>query len=201
MSRLAIILALLTLPAITPAWASPGDEATAVAQKIVSGALSIVRDETLTLEQRRGQLQTIADETFDFGLMAKLALARTYKKLTPEQRTDFTLEFKRNLTLTYGSNLEGYSDEGLTIGNAREHKKGDVTVSSAVVGGKNDGASVDYRMRKVDGEWKVIDVIVEGISLIKNYRAQVQDIVRSKGADQLIAQLREKNNARDARRR
>jgi ABC-type transporter MlaC component len=47
----------------------------------------------------------------------------------------------------------------------------------------------------------VIDVIVEGISLIKNYRAQVQDIVRSKGADQLIAQLREKNNARDARRR
>ena len=56
---------------------------------------------------------------------------------------------------------------------------------------------VAYRMRNNDGKWRAIDVIVEGVSMIANFRSQIQEIVSSKGADQLIVTLREKNS-RDA---
>jgi phospholipid transport system substrate-binding protein len=54
--------------------------------------------------------------------------------------------------------------------------------------------ALDYRLRERDADWKVIDVIIEGVSLVSNFRSQVQEIVTEKGADQLIEMLREKNS-------
>jgi phospholipid transport system substrate-binding protein len=65
-----------------------------------------------------------------------------------------------------------------------------------VVGGAADGARLDYRMRARDGEWKVIDVVIERISLISNFRSQIQEVVSSEGPERVIEILREKNAER-----
>ena len=62
-------------------------------------------------------------------------------------------------------------------------------------GGQFEGSSVDYRMRNREDTWRVIDVIIEGVSLVSNFRSQFKDIVSKKGADGLIAQLRSRNDA------
>lgn len=71
--------------------------------------------------------------------------------------------------------------------------RGDVTVKTKVVGGENDGALVDYRMRQEDGSWKIIDVVIEGISLVANFRDQFRDVMGREGPSALLGKLREKN--------
>ena len=193
MTRAALSLAVLL--AICTATAHAQD-ARAVVQAATDEAVAILRDDALDQDQKRAKLEQIAYANFDFERMAKLALARSYRKLDEAQRVEFQKEFRRHLALTYGRSIAAYSDEGIEVGEPREHKNGDVTVPGTVVGGKNSGATVSLRMRKRDGTWKAIDVIIEGISLIANFRSQVQDIVKSKGPAALIAQLREKNDAK-----
>ena len=194
--RLALPLALVAW-LVLPATVSAADvaEARAVVQQATDEILAVLRDDELTTGQKRTRIEEIAYANFDFERMAKLALARSYKKLDAEQRVAFQKEFRRHLALTYGRSIEAYSDEGIAIGSTREHKNGDVTVAGSVVGGKNDGVMIDWRMRKRDDSWKAIDVVIEGVSMIANFRSQVQDIVKSKGPAALIAQLRDKNNA------
>jgi phospholipid transport system substrate-binding protein len=61
------------------------------------------------------------------------------------------------------------------------------------VGGEFDGVELDYRLRQRDGEWKVIDVVIEGVSLIANFRSQFREVVGQKGPDGLLEQMRAKN--------
>jgi phospholipid transport system substrate-binding protein len=119
-------------------------------------------------------------------------LARNWSKLTPEQRREFQDEFRRHLRLTYGKRLETYSGESIEVGDARAESNGDATVMTTVRGGRYEGTRVAYRMRQKDGNWLVIDVIIEGVSLISNFRSQIQEIVSTKGVEQLIQTLRNK---------
>jgi phospholipid transport system substrate-binding protein len=192
-SRLALLLLATWLAA--PVGEARAVEARQVVQQATDEILAVLRNKELTDEAKRTRIEEIAYANFDFERMAKLALARSYKKLDETQRLEFQQEFRRHLALTYGRSIETYSDEDIEIGNSRTHKNGDETVAGKVVGGKNDGATLDWRMRRRDETWKVIDVVIEGVSMIANFRAQVQDIVKKKGPAALIEQLREKNNA------
>jgi phospholipid transport system substrate-binding protein len=193
----ALCLALLLCAAPSGAIAVEDDAKSAV-EATIAEALEVLRNDELSSQAKRGRLEELAYQRFDFERMSRLVLARSWKKLSEQQRTDFEAEFKRHLALTYGRNLESYADEDLAVGDLRKHSNGDITVESSVVGGNNDGARVDYRMRERDGKWYAIDVIVEGVSLISNFRSQVQEIISNKGADRLIETLREKNAKEEA---
>ncbi len=193
-SSLALLLVLAAWLA-TPVGEARAVEARQVVQQATDEILAVLRNDELTTSAKRTRIEEIAYANFDFERMAKLALARSYKKLDETQRLEFQQEFRRHLALTYGRSIEAYSDEDIEIGSSRTHKNGDETVAGKVVGGKNDGATLDWRMRRRDETWKVIDVVIEGVSMIANFRAQVQDIVKRKGPAALIEQLREKNNA------
>ncbi len=193
-SSLVLMLVLASWLA-TPLGEAHALEARQVVQRATDEIVAVLRNHELTDSAKRTRIEEIAYANFDFERMAKLALARSYKKLDKTQRLEFQQEFRRHLALTYGRSIETYSDEDIEIVSSRTHKNGDETVAGKVVGGKNDGATLDWRMRRRDDTWKVIDVVIEGVSMIANFRAQVQDIVKSKGPAALIAQLREKNDA------
>lgn len=193
-SSLVLLLVLASWLA-TPLGEAHALEARQVVQRATDEILVVLRNHELTDSAKRTRIEEIAYANFDFESMAKLALARSYKKLDETQRLEFQQEFRRHLALTYGRSIETYSDEDIEIYNSRTHKNGDETVAGKVVGGKNDGATLDWRMRRRDETWKVIDVVIEGVSMIANFRAQVQDIVKKKGPAALIEQLREKNDA------
>ena len=77
----------------------------------------------------------------------------------------------------------------------REEPRGDVVIQTKIVGGEFEGTLVDYRLRKQKGEWRVIDVVIEGISMVSNYRDQFKSIVSAGGPELLLEKLKEKNAA------
>jgi len=168
----------------------------AVIQTAMDEVIQVLRSKDLQQTERQDRIEKIAYARFDFDRMSRLVLAKNYRKLDEGQRDAFAEEFRKHLSLTYGRRVESYSNESIEIGDARLEKNKDVTVKTTILGGSADGVLIEYRMRPTDGEWRVIDVIIEGVSLIANFRSQIQDIIRNEGADQLIEKLRQKNEER-----
>ncbi|MGH0030498.1 MAG: MlaC/ttg2D family ABC transporter substrate-binding protein [Myxococcota bacterium] len=183
----------LALLLLAPAVASAEGAAQAVIEKTVVEVLAILRDESLDASARRASLETLAQDRFDFRTMSRLVLARNWKRLSKDQQAEFVDEFETYLANDYGSRIERYDQEEVEVLGERPEPRGDVTVKTKIVGGENDGALVDYRMRSRDGAWKIIDVVIEGISLVANFRDQFRDVMGREGPVTLIEKLREKN--------
>lgn len=167
----------------------------ALIQRTIDEVLAILRDSKKSDTQRRPELEAIARDRFDFETMSRLVLAANWKKLTPAQQTEFVDEFTRFLANDYGSRIERYEQEQVEITGERAEARGDFTIKTKIIGGKNNGALVDYRMRQKDGSWKIIDVVIEGISLVANYRDQFREVAGSGGPAVVIEKLKEKNSA------
>jgi phospholipid transport system substrate-binding protein len=194
-----VLLAVIALTAgialTTAAAADPAkDAASAVVQQTLDGVVAVLRNRDLPDDVRRTKVEAIAYARFDFDTISRLVLARNWKELSPEQRDQFIVEFKRHLTSSYWRTLDDYRDEDVKLTGSRSAPNGDVTVRSRILG--TDRAApilIDYRMRTHGGDWRVIDVIIESVSLVQNFRSQTQEIISDVGVDQLIQRLHEKN--------
>jgi len=186
-------LAGLALAAVvTPtAAAADTDDARAFVQATIDQVMGILKNGSLPLEQKKNDVEEIAYERFDFALISRLVLAQNWNKFSDKQKADFTDAFKKHLSATYRDTLNDFRDEQIVIASARPEKNGDVTVMTLVKDATSD-TKVDYRLRKGDAGWRGIDVIIEGVSLVQNFRSQAQEIVSAEGPDGLIAKLRAK---------
>lgn len=194
-SSLLAVLGLLLLALASPLRATPDGGAREAVANTIDRVLEVLDSEGLTTQQRIDRIEVIVEDRFDFRLISRLVLGRNWKKLDAEQRDEFVHEFQQHLSQTYGRRLETYSGEQIALGDAREESNGDVTVKTKIVGGAGDGTTVDYRMRRREEGWFVIDVVIEGVSLLQNFRSQIQEIVSTKGTAGLIETLRKKNAA------
>ncbi len=138
------------------------------------------------------RLQRIAYENIDFETMTRLVLAKYWRQFTPDQLQQFQDEFKRALTLSYSRRIGQLGREKVVILGERAEPLGDVTVQSRIVGKAGD-VRADYRLRQKGATWHVIDITVEGVSIVSSYRTQFQQIIGQGGPQQLLAQLRAKN--------
>lgn len=188
---LLLIAALLAAPAL--AAESPASEAAARISKTVDQVLGILNDPKLDAAARRERIEAIAYDLFDFDTVSRLVVAQYWKRFDPKQRQELVENFKAFLARTYGDRIDRYSNEQVELVGERPEKRGDVTVFTRIVGGQYDGAEVEYRMRKIDGRWRAIDVKVEGISLVLNYRDQFKAILGREGPKGLLEALRKKN--------
>ena len=168
-------------------------EPQALVEETLRKVLVILNEEGLTSAERRRRIEAIAFDVFDFRTMSKLVLARNWKRFDKAQRQEFVEEFKRHLSRNYGSRLERYQQTDVAIVGTRVEPRGDVTVRSKVVGGQFDGIEMNYRLRQRQERWRVIDVVIEGVSLVANFRSQFVEIVSSGGPEELLRQLRDKN--------
>jgi phospholipid transport system substrate-binding protein len=166
---------------------------TTVVQQTTDAVLAALADQNLTAKDKHRKIEKIAYTHFDFPVLSRLVLGRNWKVLSPAQQDQFVGELKQHLAATYGKGIDNYHHEHIVITGDRAEVGGDWTVKTKVVGSGGAGFEVDYRLRQTDGEWRAIDVIIEGVSLVANYRAQFQDIVSNQGAAALIQQLHEKN--------
>ncbi len=189
--RLAVACALLLCAAARDAAAqqSPRD----VVQTTADQVLAVIAREDLSKEARREEVKRIVLANTDFDTLCRLVLARNWDRFTPEQRAEFKREFESHLAATYGRRLDDYRNEKIAIVGERKEANGDVTVQSRVLrGGGSDDFTVDYRLRQSNGQWKVIDVIPERVSLVANFRSQFQEIISRGGPEKLLQALREK---------
>jgi phospholipid transport system substrate-binding protein len=169
--------------------------ARAVIAETVEEVLAVLRDKSVPTEDRIRSLEQIVYGRFDLVVMSRLVLARNWKRFSDEQREQYVEEFKRYLTNSYGHRIERYDQQEVEIIGEREEPRGDVVVQTKILGGEFEGALVDYRLRNKTGDWRVIDVVIEGISMVSNYRDQFKSIVSSGGPELLLKKLKEKNAA------
>lgn len=163
-------------------------------QSTADEVLVVLKNSSLDSDTKISKIEEIAYARFDFDTISKLVLARNWKKMSPEQREKFIREFKKHLSVTYGKNVDSYANETIEITDDREEARGDHTVKTKIVrGSAAEDILVDYRLRKKNGEWRVIDVVVERISLVSNFRSQLKEIISRDGIDKMLVMLAEKN--------
>ena len=184
----------VALAGLLCAAAAPAQTPSQVVDGLATQVVAVLKDAQLTPPQRRERIEQIAYGAIDFTTLSKLVLARNYARFSPAQRAQFEAEFKRHLSMTYGRNIDSYQNEKVQITGERPESRGDVTVLSKILrGSASENIVVDYRLRQRDGQWKIIDVIIEGVSLVSNFRSQFQDIVAQGGPDRLLTLLADKN--------
>lgn len=167
---------------------------TDVVKQLADQVLVVLKDKSLSSDGKRGRIETLVLAVVDFDTLSKLVLGRNLARFSPDEVGRFQQEFKRHLAVTYGRSVDSYKNETVSILGDREEARGDRTVRSRINRGGGDAdIAVDYRMRQVNGEWKIIDFIVEGVSLVSNFRSQFQDILSSRSPGELIELIHEKN--------
>jgi phospholipid transport system substrate-binding protein len=181
---------------IWPAPASAGGPATAAVKQTVDEVIRILNDEKMKkpekLQERRKLLEKVVGDRFSYEEMSKRTLAAQWQKLDDKQRAEFTELFKRLLTNSYADKVEGYTGEQVQYLN--ERNEGDYAeVRTKVASGKAE-IPLDYRLLNKGGDWRVYDVVVDGVSLVNNYRGQFAKIIRTSGYDDLVRQLRDKSD-------
>lgn len=160
----------------------------------VSQALGVLQDQELKKPERTDErvtrLKQIADSRFDYGEMARRSLGAQWDQLGERERQEFVDLFTELLTATYADKIHSYSGEEVKFLN--ERLEGDHAEVKSMLVGKKTETSLDYRLMKKDGDWKVYDVVIDGISLVRNYRGQFTAILRSSSYEHLVQTLREK---------
>ena len=141
--------------------------------------------------ERQGRLRKLADEVFDWQEMARRALARHWRERTPQQQQEFTGLFKDLVERTYLNRLESAAGERQDIVYADEQTQdSQAVVKTKVVTKRNTQVPMDYRLHKVNGRWKIYDVLIEGVSLVNNYRSQFNDILSRSSYDELVQKMK-----------
>jgi len=176
-----------------PAWAGvPTDKVKETADKIIA----IVSDPSLKdpaqSKQRRERIRRTVDELCDWEEMSRRSLGRHWAQRTDQEKKEFVLLFGQLLERTYIDKVEGYSGEKVNY--LGERIDGDYAeVDVKFVTNKNTEIPVIYRMRAKDQKWWVYDMVIEGVSLVNNYRTQFSDIMAKSSFEGLMKKLREKS--------
>jgi phospholipid transport system substrate-binding protein len=162
----------------------------------IDEVLRIIRDKELKppgkAEERRQQLEQVVGARFDYQEMSKRALGAPWNGLSDEDKQEFVGLFRTLLTNSYADKIETYSGEGVHYLNERTEKDY-AEVRTKVLSGKTE-IPLDYRLiNRADG-WRVYDVVVDGVSLVNNYRGQFTKILRATSYADLVDQLRKKSD-------
>jgi phospholipid transport system substrate-binding protein len=163
-------------------------------KETVDQVLSVLRDDTLNdptrTAERREKLEVIIGQRFDYEEMAKRTLAAQWKKVGAEKQQEFVELFQQFLTQSYAGNIEGHVGGEVTY--VKERLKGNFAEVQTKVVTPKVQIPLDYRLLKKDDKWGVYDVIIDGVSLTKNFRSQFSRIIKSSSFDALLDKLRSK---------
>jgi len=161
----------------------------------VDRVLDILRDSSLKSASaekiKKRKIRAIADKMFDFTELSKRTLAMNWSKFNPEQQKEFISLFKDLLSDTYVDKIVAYTDEVIVFTKEVPLTEKTVEVQSTVIK-QTQEVPIYYRVMNEDGSWLVYDVVIEGVSLVNNYRSQFRQILSNKPPAALLETLRKK---------
>lgn len=154
-------------------------------------AIDVLRDADATLEKREGTFHDLLRNGFALDYIGQFVLGRSWRKASKAQRADFLTLFDAFVVKTYARRLGEYSGETFIVKGARTvGKKGDVVVQTQINRPEKPALAVDWRVREIKSEHKIIDVVVEGISMAITQRQDFAAVTRKSGVEGLIKLLR-----------
>jgi len=161
----------------------------------VNSVLDVMRDPKLKgdagKKAKEQKVMAAAEKLFDFVELSKRTLGLNWNKFTPEQRKEFVELYKTILKDAYVDKITAYTDEKINFTKEVSLSETTIEVQSTIIT-KTTEVPVYYRVIKKDSEWKVFDVVIEGVSLINNYRTQFREILGNNPPATLLDTLRKK---------
>ena len=171
-----------------------GSEITGKLKSTIDKVIAIVKDASLKKDKqgRRVALRKAIDERFDYRQMVMRSLAKNWDLRSDQERQQFISLFKSLLENSYASKLESYSDEKINY--LSEVIKGKYALVKTEVVRSSSTVAVDYKLIQENGDWQVYDFVIEGVSMIRNYRSQFTKIIRKDSYKVLVQKLTDKIN-------
>lgn len=171
-----------------------------VIEQTATEVIERIRQDKPRLEQDPDSVYGLVDELiiphFDFTSMSKWVLGRKHWTAASEQQQqEFISQFKTLLVRTYAKALLQYSDQKINYLSEKSTNKPNLVEILTEV--EQDGSApipINYRMHNSGSNWRVVDVVVNGASLVRTYRGEFTSHIREHGMDNLIAKLVERNN-------
>lgn len=180
----------MAAPAVSAAPAAP-DEARVFVDQVGGKALHTLQDSSLNDGQKRAQLNALFAQAVDIPYVAKFVLGRYWRTATPQQQQDYLAAYEPFLIKNYVSRVARYSGQTYKLTESKPTEDG------AVVGmilqtpdGTTPDVTVNYRLVKTPAGFKVIDIVVEGVSLLNTQRSEFASVVARNDLDYLIDRLR-----------
>ncbi|TLN26443.1 ABC transporter substrate-binding protein [bacterium] len=163
---------------------------TASMKSTIDSVISILNDKSKSKTDRREKVITAVRAKFDFPAMSQFVLAANWKKASEEQKKLFIDKFGKVLEQTYAGRLEEYSGETVKyIG--EEVIDGKAKLDTAILS-QGKEIPITYKLRAVSDDWLIYDVVIEGVSLARNYNATYGEIIHKEGMDSLLKKMDEK---------
>ena len=151
--------------------------------------------------QRRRMLEEIAAGRFDYAEMSKRVLGSYWKPLTETQRKEFVEVYKGFLSDRYAGKIEDYSGRKQEVGYLTERIEGSYAEVRTELRSDKTTLPMDYRLLMRDDRWSAYDIIIDGVSLVSNYRSQFQKIIRESSVEELVNKLRERSVSSDTKKK
>jgi phospholipid transport system substrate-binding protein len=167
------------------------DEPLKIIETRVERIVKILGDKSLDEDVKVKQLEKAANETFDYVYLSRMTLGRNWLKLDDSQRSEFVDLYRQLLEKNYMGQLLKYTDEKVVFNRQTMLSDTKAEVGSNVVS-SDKKIPITYRLIQRDGDWKVYDLVIEGISLVSNYRTQFNDILSRQTPAEMLAILRKK---------
>lgn len=181
---LVVIFVLATLPAV----GAEGPQAQL--EKSVTRIMEILRDDAMQDDARKQQITDLVRQRFDFRVMSQYVLGPQWRTTSAEQQERFVKLFSDLLEANYVDKIDAYDDQKISFV-GEQIRDNRASVESLVLDGSKE-IPIEYRLVDTQGEWLVYDVIVEGVSLVRNYRSSYREIVRKEGIDNLLTRMEDK---------
>ena len=197
LKSISLTLLFLSLPTLQPATAEEPSAKDGAANLVVSGfhehLIEVMQSaETLGFQGRFEKLQPIITQLFDTPTIARVILSRYWKEISDQQKSDFIVLFNHLSTATYASRFDSYSGESFTDLGSEELNKGRLLVKTELQRPDEDPVRMDYLLQKNADGWRIISVIADGVNDLSLKRAEYATIIREKGFDGLISDIRKK---------
>ena len=161
----------------------------------VNKVLQTLSDPAFKAKSKEQQITAVSAEiesVFDFTELSRRTLGREWRKFSADQQTEFVKLFKELLQGVYADRLLAYSDQKVIYDKELMLKEGRAEVQSYLQTSDGKKIPLFYRLTNKSGSWKVYDVIIEGVSMVKNYRTQFREILANGSPDKLLEILRDK---------
>jgi len=188
-----ITVAMLLLLTLTPVILH-ASEITDKVRSTVDGIINILKDQSLNApgkkDERRARIRSLITERFNFEEMSKLSLARHWGDRSDEEKKEFISLFSDLIENSYIEKIERYTDEEIIY--ADEKRSGGRAEVKTVIISKGTDTHINYRLIKTTDDWMVYDIVIEGVSLVSNYRSQFSSTIRATSYEGLVKKLREK---------
>ena len=172
-----------------------GENAARFIDQLGIQTIETLRAADLTRDQRDARFRRLLARGFDIPLIGRFVLGRYWRGATPEQRGVFIALYGEFFLRTYASRIGGFAGQAIVVTGARQASAVDFIVRSRIQRSSGQPFVADWRVRMTDGQYRVIDIMVDGVSMAITQRSEFAAVARRDGIDGLLAILRQRTEA------